>query len=83
MGDQLLITCCFQARIKEKLQYDDLEETHSTNGVNLRLSRMERYLHGPTPVTSSRYASSEDLISATNSVSAEIDAWSPDLSHVR
>lgn len=71
-----------KARIREKLHFDDLEETHNKSSVNLRLSRMERYLHGPTPVTSSRYASSEDLISATNSVSAEIDAWSPDLSHV-
>lgn len=43
---------------------------------------MERYLHGPTPITSSRYTSSEDLIAATNIVSAEIYTWNPDLAHV-
>lgn len=50
--------------------------------MNLRLSRMERYLHGPTPATSTRYTSSQDLIVATNNVSAEIDSWNPDLTHV-
>lgn len=72
----------FQARIKEKLQYDDLDETENSKSINLRLSRMERYLHGPTPVISARYTSSEDVIEATSAVSSEIDHWNPDLSNV-
>ncbi|KAL4225738.1 General transcription factor IIH subunit 1 [Mactra antiquata] len=71
-----------KARIREKLQYEDLETGLDKDGVNLHLSRMERYLHGPTPLTSTRYTSTEDLISATNCVSAEIDTWNPDLTHV-
>ena len=50
--------------------------------MNLRLSRMERYLHGPTTVISSRYTSSEDVIEATSAVSEEINHWNPDLSNV-
>lgn len=71
-----------KARIKEKLQYDDLDETENSKSINLRLSRMERYLHGPTPVISARYTSSEDVIEATSAVSSEIDHWNPDLSNV-
>ncbi|WAR03175.1 TF2H1-like protein [Mya arenaria] len=71
-----------KARIREKLQFNDLEVTECRKTVNMRLSRMERYLHGPTPITSSRYTSSEDLISANNTVSAEIDSWNPNLTHV-
>ncbi|KAH3877055.1 hypothetical protein DPMN_000911, partial [Dreissena polymorpha] len=71
-----------KARIREKNHYDDLDLIETRKSTNLRLSRMERYLHGPTPVTSMRYTSSEDLISATNNVSAEIDSWNPDLSRV-
>ena len=73
----------FQARIKEKLQYEDLDETENSRSINLRLSRMERYLHGPTTVISARYTSSEDVIEATHAVSSEINHWNPDLSNVR
>ena len=71
-----------QARIKEKLQYEDLDETDNSQSINLRLSRMERYLHGPTTVISARYTSSEDVIEATHAVSSEINHWNPDLSSV-
>ena len=76
------ILSSLQARIKEKLQYDDLYETDNSRSMNLRLSRMERYLHGPTTVISSRYTSSEDVIEATSAVSEEINHWNPDLSNV-
>lgn len=71
-----------KARIKEKLQYEDLDETDNSHSINLRLSRMERYLHGPTTVISARYTSSEDVIEATHAVSSEINHWNPDLSSV-
>ena len=64
------------------MQLEDLEEKCDKKSVNLRLSRMERYLHGPTPMTSSRYTSSQDLIAATNNVAVEIDSWNPNLTHV-
>lgn len=78
----MLLWFPFQARIKEKLHYDDLDETENSRSINLRLSRMERYLHGPTPAVSARYTSSEDVIEATHAVSIEINHWNPDLSNV-
>ncbi|KAI8784139.1 general transcription factor IIH subunit 1 [Biomphalaria glabrata] len=39
-------------KIKEKLLYEDLDNTAVAKGVSLRLTNMDRYLHGPTPTTS-------------------------------
>lgn len=43
---------------------------------------MEGYLHGPTPVTATRYTTSEDVIAATQIVSQEMHNWIPHLSQV-
>ncbi|CAL1548138.1 unnamed protein product [Lymnaea stagnalis] len=40
-------------KIKEKLVYEDLDNGPTQEGVTLRLTHMDRYLHGPTPATSS------------------------------
>lgn len=71
-----------KARIREKIQFEDLEEHHSEQTLNLHLSRLERYLHGPTPVVTHRYASSDELIRAHSHVTDEVDSWDPDLTHV-
>ncbi|OWF54756.1 general transcription factor IIH subunit 1-like [Mizuhopecten yessoensis] len=71
-----------RAKIREKLAYEDLEgRTHSKN-VNLRLHKTDGYLHGPRPVVLSKYMTSDDAVSASNSVSQKISDWAPELSNV-
>ncbi|XP_062594471.1 general transcription factor IIH subunit 1-like isoform X2 [Saccostrea cucullata] len=69
-------------RLQEKIHMDDLRDTNSKKNVNLQLHKMEGYLHGPTPVTLSRYTTSEDLVQASESVMRDVEYWSPDLSNV-
>ncbi|XP_041366355.1 general transcription factor IIH subunit 1-like [Gigantopelta aegis] len=71
-----------KARIKEKLELEDLCTLKNEKVVNLRLGRIERYLHGPTPATISKYTTSEKVIEANQLVAEEIHKWVPDLSQV-
>ena len=76
----------FQAKLKEKIQYEDLageEDTVSTGGLALRLTKMDRYLHGPTPVSAIQYKTSDDVLQAHQRVMHDMLAWKPDLSQVR
>lgn len=70
-------------RIKEKLEYEDLNNKNDASGVSLRLTHMDRYLRGPTPATgatlypgSNRYGNedirTEDAIMA---LSHEVEGW--------
>ena len=75
-----------QAKLKEKIQYEDLageEDTGaSTGGPALRLTKMDRYLHGPTPVSAMQYKTSDDVLRAHQRVMHDMLAWKPDLSQV-
>ena len=79
-------TAQLQAKLKEKIQYEDLageEDTaESTGGPALRLTKMDRYLHGPTPVSAMQYKTSDDVLRAHQRVMHDMLAWKPDLSQV-
>ena len=70
-----------QKRIKEKLVYEDLEDKDESEGVSLRLTHMDRYLHGPTPtVTSTSFVSrhsNDDVLTedAIMAVAHEVEGW--------
>ncbi|KAL5006637.1 hypothetical protein ScPMuIL_015443 [Solemya velum] len=69
-------------KIQNKLGFEDLDNTESQESVNLKLSKLERYLHGPTPLMATRYNTSEDVLTATQNVSSEVSEWNLDLSQV-
>lgn len=69
-------------KMQEKIHMDDLGDLKSKKNVNLRLHKMEGYLHGPTPLMMSRYTTSEDLVQSSESVMQDVYQWSPDLSNV-
>ena len=75
-----------QAKLKEMIQYEDLageEDTGaSTGGPALRLTKMDRYLHGPTPVSAMQYKTSDDVLRAHQRVMHDMLAWKADLSQV-
>jgi hypothetical protein len=65
--------------------FDHVMNCHNPSdsySVNLRLHKMEGYLHGPTPVMATKYTTSEDVIVATQNVSQEMHNWIPNLSQV-
>ena len=68
--------CWFQAKIREKIEYGDLEgEESSSSAPALKLARLDPYLHGPTPVIAMQYSTSEDMIHACQAFTQEMMAW--------
>lgn len=43
---------------------------------------MERYLHGPTPVSASLYSTGDDIVQAAQIVHQKIPQWVPSLPQV-
>ena len=67
---------CSQAKIREKVEYDDLEgEEAISSAPALKLARLGPYLHGPTPVIAMQYSTSEDMIHACQAFTQEMMAW--------
>lgn len=81
-SDLFIAPSAKRARIKEKLEYEDLEGKTQSKNVNLRLHKTDGYLHGPRPVVASKYLTSDDAVSASHSVSQEMSDWAPELSNV-
>ncbi|KAH9519273.1 General transcription factor IIH subunit 1, partial [Bulinus truncatus] len=74
-------------RIKEKLMYEDLDNANAPLGVALRLTNMDRYLHGPTPTTSdTMHITHQDIfteISTENAIhemANQVKLWGSSLS---
>lgn len=67
-----------KAKLHAMVTMADLEQEVVPSGVGLRLDKVERYLHGPTQASASRYTSTEDVMNALHNVSTEIQAWRSD-----
>ncbi|XP_071452496.1 general transcription factor IIH subunit 1 [Hetaerina americana] len=61
-------------KIREKITYDDLEESTSTITSRLNLSKVERYLHGPLP-GSSNVATSDEVVYSQQQFKRELESW--------
>jgi len=77
-GDITTLSVClvFQAKLREKIEYNDLEgEETISSAPALKLARCDPYLHGPTPVIAMQYRTSEDMIHACQAFTQEMMAW--------
>ncbi|XP_074659890.1 general transcription factor IIH subunit 1-like [Tubulanus polymorphus] len=73
---------CKKKKLKEKIEYDDLQGNDEQTMSGLKLAKLERYLHGPTPITATSYTTNDDMIRASNGVTQEIEAYRPDLTRL-
>ncbi|CAG9856270.1 unnamed protein product [Phyllotreta striolata] len=65
-------------RLLEKITYDDLEDAEvnkNAKNVQLNLSKVERYLHGPMPDTNSDYINSSEASLILRGVMQETKQW--------
>lgn len=69
-----------RARIQEKITYDDLatDDTASKGPTQLNLAKVERYLHGPVPMThtSEQYEKPMELETTQYHIIQERNTWS-------
>ncbi|XP_057659813.1 general transcription factor IIH subunit 1 [Diorhabda carinulata] len=66
-------------RLLEKIKYTDLEDEDSNKNikaVQLNLSKVERYLHGPMPDSNTDYLNSNEASSLLRGVIQETKHWS-------
>lgn len=73
-----------QARILEKIKYDDLElqEIVTKAPGQLNLAKVERYLHGPVPIVASAYVEPMQELEATQyHVLQSIATWNTRTPH--
>ena len=62
-------------RLREKLNYEDLESPPAKKTATLNLAKVERYLNGPTPANPSDYLSFDDISKARQHLRAELASW--------
>ncbi|KAI0213338.1 General transcription factor IIH subunit 1 [Lamellibrachia satsuma] len=72
-----------KAKLQEKVEYVDLAPSSSSGSApGLRLTRLDRYLHGPTVVTTAQYHTNDDVLRASRTVVQEMLSWQPQLTQV-
>lgn len=69
-------------KLLEKLEYEDLEKQTEHKITPLNLQKLERYLHGPVPVTNQSYVSSDEMLGTLNFLHKDLTPWKSDLNSV-
>ncbi|XP_078537199.1 general transcription factor IIH subunit 1 isoform X2 [Lissotriton helveticus] len=71
-----------KVKLQESIEYEDLGQKNHTRTIALNLKKSDRYFHGPTPIQSQRYATSQDMINSFNSIKQEMEDYLPKLTQV-
>ncbi|XP_061678766.1 general transcription factor IIH subunit 1 [Syngnathoides biaculeatus] len=71
-----------KVKLQEAIEYEDLQRQNGPNVVALSLKKSDRYAHGPVPLQSLKYTTSQEIINSVNHVRHEMANYKPDLTQV-
>lgn len=66
-----------KVKLQEAIEYEDLHRENAQKMVALKLKKSDRYSHGPVPLQSQQYATSQDIINSINSIQHEMANYKP------
>ncbi|KAJ3596024.1 hypothetical protein NHX12_002433 [Muraenolepis orangiensis] len=71
-----------KVKLQEAVDYQDLQRESRPQTVALNLKKSDRYAHGPVPLESQQYATSQDIINSVNCIRQEMANYKPNLTQV-
>lgn len=71
-----------KVKLQEAIEYEDLQRENGPKTVALNLKKSDRYAHGPVPLQSQHYTTSQDIINSVNYVRHEMVNYKPNLTQV-
>lgn len=71
-----------KVKLQEAIDYEDLQRENKMKTVALNLKKSDRYAHGPVPLQSQQYRTSEDIINSVCHIQHEMANYKPNLTKV-
>ncbi|XP_062404143.1 general transcription factor IIH subunit 1 [Sardina pilchardus] len=71
-----------KVKLQEAIEYEDLQSGSGPRTVALNLKKSDRYAHGPVPLQSHHYTTTQDIITAVNCIQHEMACYKPCLTQV-
>ncbi|XP_059401792.1 general transcription factor IIH subunit 1-like [Carassius carassius] len=71
-----------KVKLQEAIEYDDLQGDSGRKTISLNLKKSDRYSHGPVPLQSQQYTTSQDMINSISIIQREMRSYKPRLTQV-
>ncbi|KAM9807875.1 general transcription factor IIH subunit 1 [Neosynchiropus ocellatus] len=71
-----------KVKLQEAIEYEDLQMENGPKTVALNLKKSDRYAHGPVPLQSQQYTTSQEIINSVNCIRHEMANYKPGLTQV-